>query len=184
MRRIASVLAAMSLFATGCVIPGPQISPYGRQATTRFAGGGEVIRGELLAATSDTVWFLENGVISRYPTRDLSDIAVRRHPFTAQRAFTAMMIGGGVTAVAMMVACGRYNAMPNEGNTECGPVLPVTLLLYALPGLLFATGQHYNSQIRMAPSEVDRLRPYARFPQGIPDSVRARLMLLAPATIR
>lgn len=78
------------------------------------------------------------------------------------------LVGGLVSGVALTAACGSV-----EG-AECGAVLPGVILSWGLVGGLSAATLSGSSSQRLAPEEWERLRPFARFPQGLPEGFPRR----------
>ncbi len=173
MNGIGRVVFAVALLSLpGCVRPGAGISPLGRQATIHPRWSGP-LQGELLAVSSDTIWLLSGDLVSALQSDAIDRIVVRRHDFDAQRTFKWMAIAGAATGVALMISCNSYESSP-DGTGEsgrCFGTIPVSVLTFLLGGSLFAISNHLSAHRRFAPRDTQLLRPYARFPQGLPDTV-------------
>ncbi|MEX2180258.1 MAG: hypothetical protein WD801_16200 [Gemmatimonadaceae bacterium] len=169
--RVLCVVAVLSL--PGCIHPGAGISPLGRQATIHPIGGSPW-KGELLAVSSDTVWLLTGDFVSALRSDAIDRVVIRRHDFDAQRTFKWMTIAGAATGVALMISCTTYKASPDAdgGSGGCVGTIPFAVLTFLLPGSLFALSNHLSAHQRFAPRDTYRLLPYARFPQGLPDTIR------------
>lgn len=170
------LLVALPLLVNACVLSGGPVSPYGRSATVYPVAPAAVskVRGELMAASADTVWLLRDSTLVPFASSRLHGVEVQRHEFGAKRTMKWMSIAGLVTGVALMVSCSSYESSPDGGGDSggCVAVLPGTLLFFAATGGIFAFFNDYSSKQRILPGGTVRLRPYARFPQGIPDSLR------------
>lgn len=74
---------------TGCVLHGAKISAYGRQAEV-LPTVGMTMRGELIAATADTIWIFNNAGLLPYNTAELRRVDVDRHRFGMGRTLRWM----------------------------------------------------------------------------------------------
>ncbi|MEX2154003.1 MAG: hypothetical protein WD825_11740 [Gemmatimonadaceae bacterium] len=175
-RRSAAILAVVLL--AGCVIPGVGISPYGR-ATTVHPKTGPRVAGELLAANGDTVWLLSAGAVRSFGAAELRSVDVARHRFGAKKTFVWMSVAGLGTGVALLISCSSY-ASTEDGSADCGGVLPGTFLFFVVTGAVFALFNEYSSKHHLKPDDTPSLRPFARFPQGLPDSLAALAAPRAP----
>lgn len=171
-RALLVALAAPLLGA--CVLKGDPISPYGRHATVHQSGAGR-FSGELIAVTGDSLWLMADSVLVGFSGANVRKIDVRRHRMGGGRTLTWMALAGGGTGMALLLSCESYNAMPDEGGAECGPVFPAAFLSFMAAGGLFALGNEYSSKHHLSARDTERLRAYARFPQGLPDSLPARM---------
>jgi hypothetical protein len=180
--RTATMGCLIALLATsGCVLRGAPVSPYGRQAQVR-PQGTLAMRGELIAATQDTIWIFNNHGLLPYTTAELRRVDVQRHRFGMGRTMRWMGWTGLATGAALMVACNSYEAS-SDGSGDSGAcfgVISGTVLFFGLAGVLFGSINEYTSKFYIHPSETERLRPFTRFPQGLPDSART---ILGPIAI-
>ena len=99
---------------------------------------------------------------------------MRKGPLGAANVGMGGVVGGGLSAVGMGVACASYE----EG--DCGAVFPGVLATWALWTGLWAAvaGSPYESFQRERFATA--LRGYARFPQGLPEPLDEQLFPLAP----
>lgn len=163
----------------GCVLPGGRISPYGR-ATTVFPIAGERVSGELLAVGRDTVWLLSGDTLRAIGAGGIRRIDVDRHRFNGNKTMLWMSLAGTGTGVALVLSCVSYKNSEDDSSVSCGGVLPGTLLLFLVAGAVLAFSNDHSSKYRLSPVETERLRAFARFPQGIPDSLAATSAPRAP----
>ena len=122
--------------------------------------GVATLTGELLAVERDSVWLLTaDGAAVAVPIADVTRARVPQQGLTANGVLTWALIGGAVSGVALAAACS------SEGG-DCGAVLPGVMLAWGLFGGVSAlvAGPGWRS-VGIA---ADSLRPYARFPQGLP----------------
>jgi hypothetical protein len=119
------------------------------------------LRGELLAAGRDSIWILPaDGRARALPLSQIARVSVQQSGITAKAILMWAVVGGFVTGGALTGACSTVE------DASCGLVLPATLFSWLLVGGLSAamTGSGQFPLARTA----DGLRPYARFPQGLP----------------
>lgn len=166
------------LFTSGCVLSGLPISPYGREV--RVHDAQNQIRGELIAVASDTLWVLQGSTLRHVVLSTQHKIVVRRHNFTAERTMRWMLPAGAGTGAALLVACRSYERS-EDGNVDAGCVEHVagTMLSFAAAGLIFGGINAYTAVHRLTPADSVRLRAYSRYPQGLPEAVRAGTPLTA-----
>ncbi len=165
MRSLASVLLATTL-VTGCVLPPARLSPNGRSTVLHVADGQ--VHGELIAVTPDTVWLLTQpgGVPTPFSANSVVRLDVQRHRMGGTRTIQIMSVVGTATGALLMVACGQVD------DASCGAVLPATLLTYLGLGALFAVVNSHSAWMSYTPAQFMVARPYTRFPQGMPDTLR------------
>jgi hypothetical protein len=175
MRRLIELLALATATATSaCVLPGGPASPNGRHASLDLQHGTST-DGELLAVDSTGLWLLRRDTVVHYDAAAINRVRLSRHSFDGKRTIVWMVLTGIGTGALLTVACSRVE------NTDCGGVLPAFALSYTTAGALFALGNQNSSEWHWSTQEWERLRPYARFPQGLPPGVeRAYPMREAP----
>ena len=183
MRRVTRAFVVVAaLAASGCVLPGPGLTPYGRMATMN-PKVGTGIEGELLAA-SDTVWLRSGSVLVGRAASDLLQVNVRRHTFGARRTYAWLAIGGAVTGAGLMLSCASYESSDGGGDSGgCVGLIPFFSALFIVAGSVFALTNYMSATRTYAPG--DSLLPsFARFPQGLPDTVRKLQYIPAPVPVR
>jgi hypothetical protein len=175
MRRLIEALALAAVTATSaCVLPGAPASPYGRH-TVLDLRPGTITEGELLAVDSAGIWLLQRDTLVHYDTAAIRQVRLERHVLNGRRTIVWMMLAGLGTGVALSVACSQVE------DADCGGVLQSAVLAYTAAGALFSLSNQYSSVWHWSPAESERLRAYARFPQGLPAGVeRAYPMREAP----
>ena len=164
MRIIAGSLLLSALAATACM-PGRGISPYGRPATVKLQREGSA-SGELLAVSPDSVWLWQYGRVQGFTARSVRAIAVERHRYGAARTMALMAVTGTVSGLMLNGACQSVE------SANCSGVLVSVFVFSLTSGAVLSSINHYSSLYRFTPGDVERLRPLARFPQGLPDSIR------------
>ena len=160
----------------GCVLSGHPVSPHGRSASV-FPRGESRVRGELIAATRDTVWLLADSSLVPFRMASLRGVNVDRHRMGFGRTMKWASIVGAATAAALLVSCNSYESSSEGSGSSCSGVFPATFVFVAAAGGLFGLLNEYSSKHHLSPDRFERLAPYARFPQGMPDSLRRILPL-------
>ncbi|MGD2067295.1 MAG: hypothetical protein PVI57_01320 [Gemmatimonadota bacterium] len=172
-RRAARVAGAVALLAT-CLRPPPVLGQETREPEipqellrgreVRFDHLGLDVRGELLAVSEDSLW-VETATLRSFPLRALERVSVRRHGLDGNKAWLWTGTGAVVTAVALTAACSSVD------ERECWPVVPIVLLSWGLVGGLASHALDRSSRMELMP-DPGLLRPFARFPQGLPEGFR------------
>lgn len=172
------------LLLSGCAVKGAPVSAHGRPVTIQ--SGNQRTQGELIAVTGDTIWILQRDSLRAEVFARGQQVLVQRHDFGMRRTLRWMGITGLATGISLMIACNSYESSGDGGGDDasCLAVLPGTLLVFGVAGLLFGAGNQYSSNHRFTASDTARLRSFSRYPQGLPDSVRALRLQLLPVTRR
>jgi hypothetical protein len=165
---VALLLAPAALPAAGAALEAqsPRVSVVHGAEIRVLMSTGDRLEGELMAVTPDRLWLLTGGSDLRTAgSREILRVDRQRHGLGTRRMLTWIGVGGGVTTAAMMVACGSVD--------DAGGCAGFGLLwagAWALVGgiswALIRPGQ------RVTPEALEDLRPWARFPQGLPADFR------------
>ena len=160
---LAQVLApALAPALGGELVAQPRVSEvHGAEIRVLQQSGGQ-LRGELLAVEGDRLWLL--GADQQIQLRILPEIRrveMDRHGFGSRRIITWTAVAGGVTGAAMFGACSSVN---DAG--DCGGFSLVWIAAWAGVGAL--SGLLAQPTRRVAPHALEELRPWARFPHGLP----------------
>jgi hypothetical protein len=150
----------LTMAATGWAAA-QELPPLARTLEFRL-GDTASLRGELLSAERDSLWILPpDGGVRVVGLRDVSQVRRRLSGMSAGGILIWATLGGLASGGGLTAACA------NVEDTSCGAVLPVTLGLWWLAGGVAAAVS--GSGQRTVALTVNALRPYARFPQGLPD---------------
>lgn len=123
---------------------------------------GDRLRGELLAVEDDRLWLLGADQIVRTPLLpDIRRVEMDRHGFGSRRIITWTAVAGGVTGAALFGAC-----LSVEDAGGCAGYSLVWVATWAGIGAL--SGLVARPTRRVGPHALEELRPWARFPQGLP----------------
>ena len=169
-----AALVLIAVLAGGCILPRASVSPYGKSATVYSARGGAAT-GELIAANAENIWLLRNGSLDVFGTSSILTVDVERHRFDGMKTFKWMTLTGVATGAALTLSCIRFRSHDGGNAGGCGGVLLGTTGVFAGIGSLLAISNDHSSMYHLVPNDVNQLRAFARFPQGLPDSLRARL---------
>ncbi len=166
------VSALLLLVATGaCSLAGGPLSARGRQTVVRPVSG-KPVSGELVAASRDSVWLLTSDRLLGFSAQEVSDIAVRRLEFGGRYVMTWMATAGLAMGIGLAKACDSYNHIQGEERISCGSKFVGPVVVFLLGGAVMAGAQNARSRYRFGPLEIEQARRFARFPQGLPDTLR------------
>jgi hypothetical protein len=166
-RTLSLPLLALPLLAAplhmGLAAQDPAHRVFGAQIHV-LQGAEPDLRGELLASDMERLWMLdrEHGFVE-VGFAGVEQIRIQRHGVTARTVTRWTLVAGGLTSAAMLGAC----LSVDDSNGECLAFTAVWALAWAAVGGL--SGLVMRPSRRIGPGEVQELRPYARFPQGIPE---------------
>lgn len=121
--------------------------------------------GELIAVDRDSIWLLQPQELTSVPLLDVAELRVDRGGMGASGALMWSLGVGIVSGVALQSACSSV------ADADCGYVLPLTLGLWTLVGLVSSTSLEHARYETVSPPEPDALRAHARFPQGLPAGI-------------
>jgi hypothetical protein len=168
------------LLTTGCATSGGGVSIYGRQVTAVSAGAVEKSRvpreGELIAAEPARLWLLGKEQVFEIPLSSIEEVRVRRHGFTAGKAYLWTVLGAVVTGGALAGACSTV-----EGTSGCGSVFALVAGIWLGVGGLASAAMSRSSSTRIPRPKAEALSPYARFPQGLPEGFDPRSLRPSPS---
>ena len=166
MRNLRSLLLLMPMLGSAACVTGHYAaSPYGRHVEVVPVPGAtqSSVSGELIAVSADSVWVLAHLGLLTVPLAQVDAVRVTRHGFTAGKALLWSAVAGTISGLALAAACGAAD----EG--DCAGVFPSVLLTWGIVGGISAATVSGSARLRLGRTEWERLRPYARFPQGIPE---------------
>jgi len=127
---------------------------------------GEV-RGELLAATGDTLWVepARGGGLMPIAFGDVVTARVRAHGAGARWTGKWVALGWGVTSLGLFGACQQVDGF-------CGGVPLVVAIPWGLIGGIAAWSNESGTWLDFPRERFPELPGYARFPQGLPEAMR------------
>lgn len=140
------------------------------RATELSRRHSDVVRGELLAARADSVWLLAEGRVISVRMDEVTGARVVRHDFGAGKVAIWTLIGALATGGGLAIAC-------NQVSDGCGGVFGGVALSWGIVGGLAAISLESSRRVSVDPTE-EALRPYARFPQGLPEQMLATEAIL------
>jgi hypothetical protein len=154
----------------GCVVARQTASPLGGSVRATRQTSGPSIAGELIAVTADSLWVLTpQQVPVSVPLAALHSVSVRRGKVGFGTTMGYSVALGLVTGGALALSCSQV-------ADECGGVLPGVLLITVVVGALASVSLESSATLSIPARRWEELRPYARFPQGMPDSLRHSFM--------
>jgi hypothetical protein len=155
------------LLATGCATA-PKVPVHGRTVTVVTEREGEKVKGELLTVGSDSLWVRASEGVVEVPLPSVREVRVQRHGFDKSEAFKWALIGGLATGGGMAGACATV-----DGADGCGWIGLGFLGAWLLVGAVAAPSIDSSSRLDLWRPTPERLRAFARLPQGWPESLRA-----------
>jgi len=148
-----------------------------RGREVRFQSGGSRVTGELLGVDQGRLILLRGtGTVDAWPLEEVGEVSVRQHDLSFRKAMLWATIGGVATGLALTAACSSVE------DTNCAPVLPAVVLSWELVGAFFGYFLGRSARLELPPAP-DALRPYARFPQGVPSTFSVPLVTSRGAVV-
>lgn len=169
---------ALSVAVHGCATSTPKLSVYGRPVEVLPTAGSQEppAKGELIAVGPDRLWVLEPARVSEQTLSGIREVRVRRHGLNGRRGMQWALLGALVTGGALTLACASV-----EDADNCGVAFLGVAATWALIGGLSARSLESSSRLKIRAPDWEALKPYARFPQGIPEGLDlAELLSKAP----
>lgn len=142
-------------------------------ARVKLSLGGEMRTGELLAASADSIWIMDNSQVVGFARSNVRAIKYRRHNFTPQRALVAGAVVTTATTVAFGAACSQYQQTTEGAGVLCGNAVGSWFGISASLTGITALWTALRSWPSFSLTKWDQLSAYARFPQGLPASMRS-----------
>jgi hypothetical protein len=161
-------VTSLGLALNACAATFPKLSPLGRSIEVQPARNdpAPAVKGELIAVDPERVWVLEPGRLSHLALDEVEQVSVRRHGLNRKAALRWTLLGALISGTALSLACGTV-----EDAEGCSAILLGVGATWGLFGALSAPSLEKSSQLRVPASDWEALRPYARFPQGLPEGL-------------
>ncbi|MCC6244529.1 MAG: hypothetical protein IT353_16925 [Gemmatimonadaceae bacterium] len=142
-------------------------------AQVKLSVAREHLTGELLAVSNDSIWLMHDRQIVAIARADVHSVKYRRHNFTPRRALVAGGVVTTATTVAFGAACAQYQSTTEGSGILCGNAVGGWFAISASLTGITALWTAWRSWTVFPLVNWERLSAYARFPQGIPASMRA-----------
>ena len=169
-------MALAALASAGCAARAPEA--FGRSVTLVPKDGREPkTKGELLAVDAQAVWVRTPEGVREIDPGSLREVRVRRHDMNGGWARRWGLIGGLLSGVALTVSC---SSVEGNGGGGCAAVGLGSAALWMAVGFLAAPSLESSSRLALRPDQRDSLRPYARFPAGLPKGVTPQSLAEGP----
>lgn len=140
----------------------------GRNAKIEVPSG--TLKGELLGVSGDSLWLIAQGATLGVPLREVSQLDVQVNKWGRSRVLTWNLVAGLGSALALTAACSSVE----DVSGGCGSVFVGWTLTWGLIGGIAGAFLASKSHKEIYPSS-DALRPFVRYPQGVPDAVKSGL---------
>lgn len=145
---------------------------YVRVETDR-AYGRRPLAGELVAVDSDSLWVFQARELLSVPVDAVSRASIRRSVPGGGTALIWSLLGGLITGGALTAAC-------TSVASDCGSVFTGTMLAWGIMAAVAVPSMEGSRYKRIRDPSPHDLRPYARFPQGLPPDSQQRLLVREP----
>jgi hypothetical protein len=164
MKRIVSCFLVLAL--TACATTRPRATVGGRTVEVQPTNEKDSsVKGELLAVGPEHVWVLARDGVRGVPFAEIEQVRVPLHGLGGGKSWGWTAIGALATGVALTAACA---AADNDG---CGKVFGITVGAWAALGVPSAASLEKSGRLFVHGPDFTPLRPYARFPQGLPEGL-------------
>ena len=150
---------ALCTACAGCAAHEPPV--LGRTVSIARHGGGERVVGELVAVQDDGLLVRRSEGVAQVPLADVRAVEIRRHGWGRSRGLAWSLLGGAATGAGLAASCASV-------SSGCGGVGAAVLATWLVVGGLSSLSMEASSRVRLASPSAESLRPYARFPQGLP----------------
>lgn len=147
---------------------GPPILGY--RVVLEADDGGRTT-GELIAVSLDSLWLLRDDALTVFPLAGMKQVNIRESSFGAGKALLWSLVVGAVSGAALTAACSSV-------ADDCGGVFLGVMLTWTFIGGIAALAVEPSRYTELPAPGADQLRPYSRFPQGVPQGFRSE----GPAT--
>ena len=166
MRRHSPGLAAFLVVTTllpACATTRRAPSALGRSVIVVPRADGPRIRGELLAVAEDRVIVRAEDGIHDVALPQIREVRVRRHSLDGRKAWTWTIVGALVSGIALAAACSGVEDSGNCAGAGLAGAVP-----WLVFGGLASASLERSAFLPFEAREGDRLRAFARYPQGLP----------------
>jgi len=171
---VSLVVAAVA--AAGCAAKSPP-QVFGRPVTLVPRSETEPrVRGELLAADDRVAYVRTKDGVREVELGSLREALVQRHGSTPGKAMIWATIGGLASGIGLTAAC---SSVDGNGTGGCARIGAVTAAIWLGMGGIAAASFSSSANLPVAPWDK-ALRPYARFPAGLPKGVSAQSLVEGP----
>jgi hypothetical protein len=161
-----SVSLILVLALTACATARPRATVGGRMVEIQPTSEKDSsVKGELLAVGPEHVWVLARDGVRGVPFAEIEQVRVRLHGLGGGKSWAWTALGAVATGAALAVACASAD------NDSCGKVFGVTVGAWAALGAPSAKSLEKSSRLLVGGPDFTSLRPYARFPQGLPEGL-------------
>ncbi len=174
---IVALLLVLTTLVQGCATARPSV--FGRDVKLVPRGDGPRVQGELLVAEPERVVILAKDGIHDVATPQVRQIRVRRHGFDGKKAWIWTLVGAAVSGVGLGAACSTV-----EDSGDCGVAGVAGAVPWLLFGGLSALATERSAFRSFDPGQTERLRPFARYPQGLPSEFDLQSIVKPPLAKR
>jgi len=165
--------------AGGCAAKSPP-QVFGRSVTLVPQGGAPKVRGELLAVDDRHVYVRTRDGVSEVELASVKEALVQRHSMTPRKAFLWGTIGASLSGIGLTAACASVEGNDVGGCARVGGIAAGIWL-----GMSAIAAASFSSSANLPVAPWDKaLRPFARFPAGLPKDVPPQALVAGPPAPR
>lgn len=182
MRRHMANVAVVVMVATllqACAMGRMTPSVLGRDVKVVPRADGPKVHGELLVVDADRVVVLAKDGVHAVPIPQIREVRVRRHGFDGKKAWAWTIVGALVSGVGLAAACSSV-----EDTDGCGGAAVAGAVPWLLFGGIAALSTERTAFRAFDAGQRDLLRPFARYPQGLPPEFDLRGLVKQPPAKR
>ena len=174
-RRQRTCLVVLALALTDCATAKAPLFGRAVELSAPEALKTPKVKGELLAVGQEQLWVLEPTRVREVPLSEIAQVRVRLHGLSGKQAGMWTLAGALLTGAALTVACAAA-----DSDNSCGGVFAFTALSWGLIGTLSTGSLEKSSRVVVRGPDFSSLRPYARYPQGLPEGLDPASLVRPP----
>jgi hypothetical protein len=174
-----AVLLVVTTVLQGCAMGRMTPSVLGRDVKVLPRADGPKVQGELLVVDADRVVVLAKDGIHDVAIPQIREVRVRRHGFVGGKAWVWTLVGAAVSGVGLAVACSSV-----EDTDGCAGAGLAGAVPWLLVGGLASLSAERTAFRAFDAGQPDVLRPFARYPQGLPPEFDLRSVVKPAAAKR
>lgn len=163
MNRAVAVITIAALLPLGCASGAPPAPLFGAPVEVRTRQQSAPPKGELVSVDPGAIVVRGPAGVRSIPLAEVTSVRVKRGDIDRRVGFRWTLIGALISGVGLSVSCSTVS-----GAHSCAGVGGAAAGLWILLGGLASTAMDGPSHRTFRDPIVERLRPFARFPQGLP----------------
>lgn len=163
------VAVTLAILVQACATTHPTV--FGRDVKVVSRAAGPTVQGELIVVEAARLLVLTKAGIDEIAVPQIRQVRVRQHAFGTRRAWLWTLIGAAVSSIGLTAACSSV-----ESAADCSGVAAAGAAPWLLFGGLASLVADRSAFVTFAAGQEERLRPFARYPQGLPPDLDVAAM--------